>query len=518
MDPITAWIGAQIAKIKVYMIIYFFLLILALLYAIIVYYTAGNVELSSETFTTNGVYVLESSFWQRMENILFGNIQETLSRMRKAIVFNDIFRAIVILVAILAITLMGFTMLIGDQKITIKEFFSDILLIFGSASILLYYDPTLSVDPSVPAQPEKYITLLYNFLQSISQFFSTMLFGSVDGYMSIKYTDGSPVGYYAPLDVVTSLFTDKGVSERFKLKLAALILSPAFVFVPLVLIATLYFLLPCILTVFVAILLAKVTIMFTLQFVPFFILFASINDVKIRISKKSKGLNYLGKIIITGLAEPLVFLALTSFVAGFLFYIFVVINISDIFDFSISTRKVDLGNNEHCEWYDAPCLLKKAAYSVIEKAMLPITSPQGFNFTKFFFASIQLIAGIKLFEHLFGKITAIIGNLVSGGAAGKMINSGKGLFDKKDNDIGKMVDSAYQKNMDWAINKTMGSDTRTDEEKKEKPDDKEKTGLVYGFVQKHSDAASQAIVNKIKPHTDAAKSAVVNKIKKAFGK
>jgi hypothetical protein len=428
--------------------------------------------------------------------------------MRKAIVFNDIFRAIVILVAILAITLMGFTMLIGDQKITIKEFFSDILLIFGSASILLYYDPTLSADPSVQAQPEKYITLLYNFFQSISQFFSTMLFSSVDGYMNIKYTDGSPVGYYAPLDVVTSLFTDKDVSERFKLKLAALILSPAFVFVPLVLIATLYFLLPCILTVFIAILLAKVTIMFTLQFVPFFILFASINDVKIRISKKSKGFNYLGKIIITGLAEPLVFLALTSFVAGFLFYIFVVVHISDIFDFSIAPRNLDLGSNEDCKWYDAPCLLKKLVYMALEKLMPPITTPQNFNFTKFFLASIQLIAGIHLFKHLFGKITAIIGNLVSGGVAGRMMNQGKGIFDGKENDIAKFVDSSYQKPMDSVIKDTMASDKRTDEDKKAEPDGKAKTGLVYGFAQKHSDAASQAIANKIKPHTDAAKSAI----------
>ena len=147
MGAINAWFAKLLLKIKILAIIYCILLAVCLIYAIIIYFTNKGFELSYQTLTTNGVYLLKSSYFQNFENAIFGNIQSVLSATRKAIVFNDTFRALTILVAVLAVVLMGFTILIGDQKITIKEFFMDVLLIFGSASILLYYDPSLSVDP-----------------------------------------------------------------------------------------------------------------------------------------------------------------------------------------------------------------------------------------------------------------------------------------------------------------------------------------------------------------------------------
>ncbi len=344
MDDVQLWFQKLLLKIKILTVIYFIILLACLIYAVVIWFIDKGVSITSNaTLLDNiGIYVLQDSFFQKFENLLFFNIQSILSAMRKAIVFNNTFRALTILVAVLAVVLMGFTMLIGDQKITIKEFFMDILLIFGSASILLYYDPALSVNPNAEVQPEKYITLLYNFLQSISDFISKMLFGTVEGFMKIEYKDNTKVGYYAPIDVIASMFFDPKISYIFKMKLASLIFSPMFILVPLLLIILLYYLVPCVLSVFMAILLAKATIMFSIQFLPFFILFSSINDVKIKINKKARGMGLPMKLITEGIAQPMLFLALTSFLAGLLFYVFIITKIEGIFNFSTASNSSEV--------------------------------------------------------------------------------------------------------------------------------------------------------------------------------
>ena len=501
MEAIGAWFSALLLKIKILLIIYCILLAICLVYAIVIYFSSDNVELSSQTFTTNGVYLLESSFFQKFENVLFGNIQAMLSATRKAIVFNDTFRATTILVTVLAVVLMGFTMLIGDQQITIKEFFTDIMLIFGSAAILLYYDPTLSVDPNAAVQPEKYITLLYNFLQSISNFISKMLFSTVNGFMNIQYKDGTTVGYYAPIDVIASMFFDPEISYRVKLKIAALILSPMFILVPLVLIITLYYLVPCVLSVFIAILLAKSTIMFALQFLPFFILFSSINDVNIKINKKAKGMDLSMKLIIEGIAQPMLFLALISFLAGFLFYIFVISNISDVFNFSITNREALQESYEDCEWYDVIChannLIKWLFYTTMNSILPPITGPQNLSYQTFFIALIRLWIGIVIFKKLFAKISPIMVNLVGGSAASGIFTKGggDGIYDAK-NDVGKFVQQNYQDHVDSAIKSGFGYDVN----------DK----LFNDPTEKNEDGSYKSLFNTDAPKSDLSQGAITN--------
>ena len=515
MEVISAWFAALLLKIKIIIIIYCILLAICLVYAIVIYFSSDNVELSSQTFTTNGVYLLESSFFQKFENVLFGNIQAMLSATRKAIVFNDTFRALTILVTVLAVVLMGFTMLIGDQQITIREFFKDIVLIFGSAAILLYYDPTLSVDPNAVMQPEKYITLLYNFLQSISDFISKMLFSTVNGFMNIQYKDGTTVGYYAPIDVIASMFFDPEISYRVKLKIAALILSPMFIFIPLLLIIILRYLVPCVLSVFIAILLAKSTIMFALQFLPFFILFSSINDVNIKINKKAKGMDLSMKLIIEGIAQPMLFLALISFLAGFLFYIFVISNISDVFNFSITNRDAlqanyeDCASLEFCMWpfgcvdipYDLFCIVRNSLrwffYTTMNSILPPITGPRNLSYQTFFVGLIQLWIGIIIFKKLFAKISPIMVNLVGGSAATNVFTKGggEGIYDAK-NDVGKFVKQNYQDHVDSAIKAGFGYDVN----------DK----LFNDPTEKNEDGSYKSLLNTDAPKSDLSQGVITN--------
>jgi hypothetical protein len=475
MDPISLWFEALLTKIAIYLTIYAIALAICLVYAIVIYFTSDHIELSAETLTTNGVYVLKSSFFQKFEDVIFGNISSILSSIRKAIIFNNTFRALTILVAVLAVVLMGFTMLIGDQKITIKEFFFDILIIFGSASILLYYDPTLSVEPNAVVRPEKYITLLYNFLQSISNFISKMLFGTVSDVMKIQYQDGTVVGYYAPIDVVASLFFDDTIAFRFKIKLAALICSPVFIFIPLLLLVLLYYLVPCVLTVFIAILLAKTTIMFAIQFLPFFILFSSINDVKIKISKKAKGMGLSMKLIVEGIAQPMLFLALTSFLAGFLLYIFVISNLNDIFNFRTVNRDVfqmpNFAECFECDWLSwdalwcaiklaiclAENLLKMIVFAALNAVFPPLNQAEGLSFDTFFWGLMKLWIGIVAFKYTFGKISPIMVNLIGGSAASDLFTKGEGIYDTKKNSVGQLVQQG-QDVADDVIKKSTGID------------------------------------------------------------
>ena len=455
MDPISAWFATQFStlllKIKIYLIIYAIALLICLVYAIVIYFIGNIPNLAAETFTTNGVYLLDTSYFQILEDTIFGNLSSMLAATRKAIVFNDTFRALTILVAVLAVVLMGFTMIIGDQKITIKEFFKDIILIFGSAGILLYYDPTLSVDPNAVVQPEKYITLLYNFLQSISNFISKMLFSAVDGFMNIQYKDGTTVGYYAPIDVVASLFVDPEIAHRFKFKLAMVILSPMFFFVPILLFVLLWYLVPVVISVFIAILFAKATIMFAIQFLPFFILFSSINDVKIKVNKRAKGMDLSMKLIIEGIAQPMLFLALASFLAAMLLYIFVISYISDIFDFSVVSTAVDLPECPTCvcpenepDKIGSVSCQKARSYETIQAFNKLFPHAVGLSYDKFLTALIWLWLGIVIFKYLFAKMTPIIQNIVSGASGGSaasdVFNKGGGIFDADSkNSVGQMV-------------------------------------------------------------------------------
>ena len=451
---ISKWFATLLLQIKIYLIIYAIALLICLVYAIVIYFVGNIPSISAETFTTNGVYLINTSYFQILEDAIFGNLSSILAATRKAIVFNDTFRALTILVAVLAVVLMGFTMIIGDQKITIKEFFTDIILIFGSAGILLYYDPTLSVDPNAVVQPEKYITLLYNFLQSISNFISKMLFSAVDGFMNIQYKDGTTVGYYAPIDVVASLFCDPDIAHRFKFKLAAVILSPMFFFVPILLFVLLWYLVPVVISVFIAILFAKATIMFAIQFLPFFILFSSINDVKIKVNKRAKGMDLSMKLIIEGIVQPMLFLALASFIAAMLLYIFVIGHISDIFDFSIvSTGGTYIPECPTCvcpenepDKIGSIACQKASAYNNIQFFNNGLPRTVGLSYTEFLTALIWLWLGIVIFKDLFAKMTPIIQTIVSsasgGSAASDVFNNGGGIYNTdKDgkNSVGQMV-------------------------------------------------------------------------------
>ena len=87
---------------------------------------------------------------------------------------------------------------------------------------------------------------------------------------------------------------------------------------------------------------AKITILFALQCVPFFILFAAINDVKIKFTKKGQSKSFLWALIEVGIIKPWLYLALMSFLAGLLFYTLVVQNIENILNFPVKLDQIKL--------------------------------------------------------------------------------------------------------------------------------------------------------------------------------
>ena len=452
MDKTNAWLSKLILKIKIFTLAYLALLVVCLILTLVFYFVSPIVSLSSETLTTNGTYLLQYSPFQEVEDFLFGNIKSVLTTMRQGVVGSGVFRAAAIMVAILATVLMGFTMMIGEQKMTLKEFFVDILIIFGTTSILLSSDP------------DKYIMLFFNFIQSISDFISKMLFTTTSGFMKIQYSDGTMVGPYAPLDAVASIFLDPVIAYRVKIKLTTLMLSPAFLYVPFVVIVLTYYLIPCILNVFIAILLAKVTIIFALQFLPFFLLFSSINDVKIKINKKAKGLNFTMKLINQGILQPMLLLSIISFVAGLLFYILVIPYIDDIFHFAVSTKALF---DMPAEWWIACLALAMIPLLIQLSYLLPdVLVPVDLNYGDYMKGPILLLIGIVVFKKLFEQVTPAITSLVSVGgassAASDIFTKGGGIFtatekNGKTNDVASLSAQLFQGNADYATDKLLQS-------------------------------------------------------------
>ena len=124
------WLASLKLRVKIIFWGYVGSLAACLIIAVVVYFATSAIPdipntLSKETMTTNGVYVLQKSYFMALEDYILGNLKSTLNSMRESIVKNELFRVTTVLVAVLATTLMGFTMIIGSQKLTVKEFMSD---------------------------------------------------------------------------------------------------------------------------------------------------------------------------------------------------------------------------------------------------------------------------------------------------------------------------------------------------------------------------------------------------------
>ncbi len=459
-DKILKEIGEDLQKLdnKILMliIVWLILVVVCILILFVSIFTlkgqSGSFIASKETFSVNGVIVLQKSVYQSFEFMLLGEptkyvkpingvcangsletgtgtckvnpqggVREILHNLRHNILFSLEFRTLAIIVAVLATALMGFSMLSGDQEITIKEFAMDILIIFGTTGLLL--------SPEV----EKFIDFFYGIIIASADWIMDLTTSALFKVIKIQYADGSNAyaegNVYAPLDIVAGMFFDSEIGNRVRIKLLGLLFAGYIHYVPVIGICMVFALLAT-LNVFLAFMMAKITILFALQCVPFFILFAAINDVKIKF-KKGQSKSFLWALIEVGIIKPWLYLALMSFLAGLLFYSLVVQNIENILNFPVKLEQIKLFGLAVPlvgDLLDTLLGLKKLVVYGLDHG--DISKNLGL-----------LIIGLIIFKKAFTTLTELINNLSFSSGESHLTNlfSGNGGLYSDKNTVGAIV-------------------------------------------------------------------------------
>jgi hypothetical protein len=477
-DKILKGIGEDLQKLgkKILMLIAVWL-ILVVVCVIILFVSifvlkgqTGTFIATKETFSQNGVIVLQKSVYQEFEFMLLGTpskyvasisgkcpsgasetstgtcavspqggVREILHDLRHNIIFSLEFRTLAIIVAVLATALMGFSMLSGDQEITIKEFAMDILIIFGTTGLIL--------SPEV----EKFIDFFYGIITASADWIMDLTTNALFKVVNIQYANGSNAyvegNIYAPIDVVAGMFFDSEIGERVRIKLLGLLFAGYIHYVPVIGICMIFALLAT-LNVFLAFMMAKITILFALQCVPFFILFAAINDVKVKFTKKGQSKSFLWALIEVGIIKPWLYLALMSFLAGFLFYALVVQNIANILNFPVKLEQMKLFGVTVPLIGDLLDILLGLKKLVV----------YGLNHDDISKNLGLLIIGLIIFKKAFTTLTELINNLAFSGGENHLTNlfSGSGgIYDDK-NAIGSLVNPVVDSVQSNALKYTTG--------------------------------------------------------------
>lgn len=423
MDDIKKLVKKCIA----YVILYIFLLIVCLLVCILIHLAVedppGAFTTGRETFFVNDQFIGTTQFYQGIENIILGDIRTVLAGMREKIVFHSYFRTLAIMLATLAMVLMGFSMLTGEHKITVKEFSIDIFIIFGTVSLLLSESAIM------------YIDLLYNAIVDIANWVMIVFTKTIFGVTDIAFLKGETqdVNIYAPLDIVASIFFDPAVSKKVQQKLAGLLFSGYIHFVPVIAIVMLVAFISTI-TVFLAFLIAKVTILMSLQILPFFILLASVNDVKIKFTKKGKSKSYLWALIEIGILKSWVYLALMSAMAAVLYYVLVISAIENLLDFPVRVPNDSLRQGISLIPFIGG-ILSRVIHNSHPSAL-------GVEQSVIAYRVLVLIVGMIAFKQAFTIMTGLINSISFEPKEGVMQNlfSGKGGIFDKTNHIGSMIE------------------------------------------------------------------------------
>lgn len=261
-----------------------------------------------------------------LENWFVSSLNSMLLQFRERVIHSTEFRAVTLLIVVLATGLMGLAMVVGEQKITVKEFAMDVMVIFGSAAFLL------------SPQVGYYLDFLYNDVVAAASNWviavaTEAIFNAMD-ITTVMLDKSNPT--YGVMDMVAAIFFDETVATRIRTKLIGLLFAGYIHYVPVLSIVMFYAVFSTA-GIFFAILAGKLTILLTLQFVPFFVMFASINDVKIKVSKNPhhKGKSFLWNLIDGGIIQPWIFLTLISIASGLMLYVFVLIPLNDLLTFTV---------------------------------------------------------------------------------------------------------------------------------------------------------------------------------------
>lgn len=400
------------------------------------------------------VFILQTSIYQFLEHYLLGEIssdgkpnggiRKILYDLRHNVLFNLQFRTLAVMIAVLATALMGLSMLTGDQKITIKEFAMDVLVIFGTTGLLLSQNV------------EMYIDFFYGIITASASWIIDLSMNALFKVTAFKYADPGvgTVNVYAPLDVVASMFFDSEIAPRVRIKLVGMLFGgPSFMYTPVMVLCMLYALIATI-NVFLAFVMAKVTILFALQVMPFLILFTAINDVKIKLTKGAKSKSFLWNLIDVGIMKPWIYLALMSFAVGLLFYFLVLKNIEDIFNFSVYVTPSTF------DWIKKIPIIGKFLSTIIHNSF---PRPSGLDHATTVMKLISLIFGLVAFKYAFDSLTQLVHalsfSLSEGGNMSAIfgnISKGKRGVYSKGNMVGGLVNPAVDFVQNNALKYTMG--------------------------------------------------------------
>lgn len=450
-----------VKTILAYLLLYLVLFVVCLIMCVIIYFSTDNRKelINGPTFFTtdkfgNKVFRGQTVFYQNLENTIIGGMRETLSEMRTNILHNNNFRMMAVMICVVAMVLMGFSMFTGEHKITVKEFTLDIFIIFGSASLLLSDDV------------EMYINFFYMAIVDISGWltmtFNKMIF-SVSNIELLK-ADSPDVNIYLPLDVIASMIFDPDVSRVIKIKLASLMFSGYCYIVPIICMIILYLFWTTV-TVFLAFLIAKVMILFSLQILPFFILFAAVNDVKIKFTLKGKSQSFLWSLINNGIIKSWVFLAMMSAITSVLYYVLIINNLEDIFNFnSISNDSSDIIEQNVTNMPDPEVIDDKefteqdqvttgdVKKNLGENAVGLTPKTIGFDSPSTTKKILYLILGVMGFKKIYGYMSELVNSIsfeAGEGMLGKLFTGAGGIFAKGNmaGDLTHGVDDSVHKGL-----------------------------------------------------------------------
>ncbi len=375
-------------KLKFFGIVYAILIVIFCFILLSVYFEAPK---SPNTFSTGmqtflPAYALKSTY-MLLENLLFGTVYKALSVLQQNILQNITFRTLVIVIAVLATLLMGISMLTGDQKLTIKDMGTDIFIIFGTATLLL------------SPQAFFYLDFLYNIVTSFAKWIINSTMSALYNATSMEYAGerNGPTNIYRALDVVASIFFDPVVSARIRIKMTALMFTHAIFILPIIIII-MVLLLFLTLEIFVNLLVAKFSILLALQVLPFFIMFSAVNDVKVKLTRKSQSRSHLMTLIDVGIMRPWIYLALMGFITLLLFETTVLRFLRDIFNFAVYISPNTLFTNSG--------LWKLLGFDRLLHDSIP--TPAGIRINDIFIKVVGLVCGMALFNTVFEVASKLI--------------------------------------------------------------------------------------------------------------
>jgi hypothetical protein len=347
-------------------------------------------------------------------------LRQTFDAFQKGVIFSSEFRFVLILIVVLEVCTMGLALLIGHDKLTVKDIGIDILITFGGAAILL--------SPNVM----EYLNFCYGLITGAESWALGIARNAILQMMqSSYYIDVSSNPTYAVMDMIAGTFFDPVIAKRVQTKMIGLLFAGYVHFVPVLAIVLFY----CVLatfSVFLAILSAKLIVFFTLQLIPFFLLFSALNDAKVKVSKdlKAKGQSFLWTAIDVGIIQPSLFIIMISLVSNFLLYAFILSPLNDILTFTVYIHT----ENQWLESLTWIPIFGGFLELFIKKYPKAIGVNHDLLFQKIFFMIIGLIFFKNMFPMVCEMVKAVC--IAAGGAVAGAFTKNGGVFSAKNSVTG----------------------------------------------------------------------------------